>query len=73
MIQKIYPNNTTDLHNLTSHSSLRRVAPQHRDRIVTTAQITVTSLHPMYFAGGPFLYRRVTTARPALPYSSHIK
>jgi len=36
-------NNATNLHHLTSHDSLRRVAPQHRDSIATTDHCDVTS------------------------------
>jgi len=38
---QFYSNNATDLHHVTSHK--RRVAPQHRDRNVTTDYCDVTS------------------------------
>jgi len=39
---EFYLNNATRIHHLTSHS-IRRVAPQHRDHIVTTYYCDVAS------------------------------
>jgi len=59
---RFYSNNTTNLHYFTSHE--RRVAPQHRDRNVTTDYCGVAS---PYFT---HLYPQVTHWRDVVPIVS---
>ena len=50
---QFYSNNATNLYHLTSHG-IRRVVPQHRDRIVTTDYCDVTSSYVYQdFPNGP--------------------
>jgi len=63
-LDQFYSNNATNLHHLTSHSRLRRVAPQHGDRNMTTDYCDVTSPYANHGFPGNGTRKQTVIFRP---------